>query len=126
MQGSIIQRIKELILLKARSESHFASLIGVNQATLNYQLSGKRGLNIELIIAILTTFEDVSAEWLMRGVGTLTSNEEGNETPIMCNEEIMNAMKTINSLSSKVQELYEENQKLKEQLKEKPYMSISL
>jgi transcriptional regulator with XRE-family HTH domain len=68
-------RIKLLIEAKAKSERDFALRIGINQATLNYYTSGKRKLSLETIYAILDTFPDVSAEWLLRGNGAMAIGE---------------------------------------------------
>lgn len=67
----IVQRIKELVELKAKSKRDFASLIGMEQVTFNNYMIGKRGLSYEVIDAILSAFPEVSAEWLLRGEGEM-------------------------------------------------------
>lgn len=64
-----IKRLNELIEAKCgeRGASAFSKLIGIHQVTLNNYLLGKRKLSLEVIEAILKTFPDVSAEWLLRG-----------------------------------------------------------
>lgn len=64
-----IKRLNELIEAKCgeRGESAFSKLIGIHQVTLNNYILGKRKLSLEVIEAILKTFPDVSAEWLLRG-----------------------------------------------------------
>jgi phage repressor protein C with HTH and peptisase S24 domain len=66
----IVQRIKKLIEEKygARGSSSFAKAIGVEQVTLSRHLNGSRNLSLDVIDAILRTFPDVSAEWLLRGI----------------------------------------------------------
>lgn len=76
----ILQRIMELVKSKAKSKREFAALIGLEQVTFNNYMIGKRGLSYEVIDAILRTFPDVSAEWLMRGIGDMIKNENANET----------------------------------------------
>jgi phage repressor protein C with HTH and peptisase S24 domain len=77
----IVQRIKELIEEKygARGSSSFAKAIGVEQVTLSRHLNGSRNLSLDVIDAILRTFPDVSAEWLLRGIesdGEIVSSSE--------------------------------------------------
>ena len=43
----------------------------MDATTFNNYMLGKRKPSLELAVAILRTFPDVSAEWLMRGEGTM-------------------------------------------------------
>lgn len=74
----MIDRIKTLVSAKARSVREFAELIGVKQVTLNQQVVGDRKLSLDVILAILNSFEDISAEWLLRGVGNMYKNAEAS------------------------------------------------
>lgn len=78
MDSIVIQHINELIEVKAKSMRDFASQIGVRNNTLNQQLNGLRSISYETINAILVTFEDISAEWLLRGVGNMYKNVEAS------------------------------------------------
>lgn len=70
-----IERIKMLISENAKSERDFAMKIGVNQVTLNNYTANKRKLSLEIIEAILNAFPEISAEWLLRGTGSMMLNE---------------------------------------------------
>ena len=74
----MIDRIKTLIAAKARSVREFAELIGVKQVTLNQQLAGDRKLSLDIISSILNSFENISAEWLLRGVGDMYKDVEAS------------------------------------------------
>lgn len=78
MDSIVIQHINELIEVKAKSMRDFASQIGVRNNTLNQQLNGLRSISYETINAILVAFEDISAEWLLRGVGNMYKNAEAS------------------------------------------------
>lgn len=67
----ILQRIRELIDAKGCNVSSFAKKIGIGQTTLNTYLKCDRYPAYETLHAILHTFPDVSAEWLMRGEGDM-------------------------------------------------------
>lgn len=75
-----IKRLNELIEAKCgeRGTTAFSKLIGIHQVTLNNYILGKRKLSLEVIEAVLNTFPDVSAEWLLRGedVKSIESNRE--------------------------------------------------
>lgn len=75
----VIDRIKALIELKAKSERDFSLKIGVNQVTLNNYTMGKRKVSLELVELVLKAFPDVRAEWLIRGNGDMLEKEELEE-----------------------------------------------
>lgn len=77
----MIERVKQLIDCKSKSVREFSSMINVKQVTLNQQITGSRSLSLDVVTAILNSFEDVSAEWLMRGKGEMfLSDETANST----------------------------------------------
>lgn len=67
----INQRIRDLIESKGCSITSFAKKIGIAQTTLNNYFKYNRYPAYETLQAILMTFPDVSAEWLMRGEGEM-------------------------------------------------------
>lgn len=64
----IVERLRLLIEDKGYNPKTFAEKIGMAQRTINNYVNG-RFPSYEAIHAILHTFPDVSAEWLMRGEG---------------------------------------------------------
>lgn len=78
MDSIVIQHINKLIEVKAKSMRDFASQIGVRNNTLNQQINGLRSISYETINAILVTFEDISAEWLLRGEGNMYKDAEAS------------------------------------------------
>ena len=69
--STIIERIKELCSQMRMSENKFASEIGVNTQTLNNYTTGKRSVSYDVVDKILVHFPQVSAEWLIRGIGNM-------------------------------------------------------
>lgn len=78
MENSIIQRIAEIITSKGFSENSFAKQIGSNQRTINQQLRGDRKLSLDTVCNVISSFGDISAEWLLRGEGSMNKSEEKN------------------------------------------------
>ena len=76
MEDLIIQRIADIIASKRLSENSFAKQIGSNQRTINQQLRGDRKLSLETVCNIIYSFEDISAEWLLRGEGSMNKSED--------------------------------------------------
>lgn len=68
----MVERVLKLIETKTYgNEKDFAIQIGIKQQTINNYTKGKRTISLDAIIAILTSYEDVSAEWLLRGKGEM-------------------------------------------------------
>lgn len=87
MEVTIYQRVKRVLEDKSISVNALSKQINVAQATLNPQLRGDRTLAANIVEKILEAFPDVSAEWLMRGVGTMYSNQDADDSSYMVAEE---------------------------------------
>lgn len=88
MEVTIYQRVKLVLENKSISVNALSKQINVAQATLNPQLRGDRTLAANIVAKILDAFPDVSAEWLMRGLGTMYHKEcDGEEVSYMVAEE---------------------------------------
>ena len=72
MDTTVIQRVKEIIQLKCNGNgSHYSRLIGMNQVSISDMCTGKTKANLALVEKTLNTFEEISAEWLLRGEGEM-------------------------------------------------------
>lgn len=60
-----------LLKQKGISITALSKAINIPQATLNRQISGNSSITANTIESILTYFEDLSAEWLLRGKGEM-------------------------------------------------------
>lgn len=65
----INQRIRKVLKDKDLSVAAFSREAGIEQTTLNRQLNGGSKVSVGTIKAFLLKFKDISAEWLLRGVG---------------------------------------------------------
>ena len=80
MNTTIIQRVKEIIEKYEMSITSLSGKIGIVQTTLNRQLSGETSsMPVSTIEAILHYFPNVSAEWLLRGEGSMLKSKENIE-----------------------------------------------
>ena len=86
METTIYQRVKLVLEDKSISVNALSKQINVAQATLNPQLRGDRTLSANIVAKILDVFPDVSAEWLMRGVGTMYSKQDADDLSYMVAE----------------------------------------
>lgn len=88
MEVTIYQRITLILEDKQLSVNALSKLVEMSQTTLNTQLKGERALSANVVAKVLSVFPDVSAEWVVRGVGTMYHKEgDGEEASYMVAEE---------------------------------------
>ena len=116
----MINRIKEVIALSGLSDRAFAIKCGIKQNTFNRQLGGVSEVSASTINAILDNYEEISAEWLLRGKGSMLLQKEETEPGMDKLKSIVytiaNLQDEINEKTMLTQRLLEENQKLKGEL----------
>lgn len=111
--NTINSRIKEIILFSGINDSAFAKRIGVTQSVIASMFKRGTEPSAKVITSILSTFEDISSEWLLRGKGEMLlsairsdSNTERVErlvdTIATLQGTINEQMKTIQLLTEKV------------------------
>lgn len=86
MEETIYQRIMLILDNKQVSVNALSKLAEMSQTTLNTQLKGERALSANVVAKVLSIFPDVSAEWLMRGIGTMYSNQDADDSSCMAAE----------------------------------------
>ena len=86
MEVTIYQRIMLILEDKQVSVNALSKLVDMSQTTLNTQLKGERALSANVVSKVLVAFPDVSAEWLMRGVGTMYSIQDTDDLSYMVAE----------------------------------------
>ena len=65
--SKIIERIKRIISDSGLSNSSFADKIGVPRSPISHILSGRNNPSLDLIIKILRNFDDINADFLLKG-----------------------------------------------------------
>lgn len=88
MEVTIYQRIMLILDDKQVSVNALSKLVEMSQTTLNTQLKGERALSANVVAKVLSVFPDVSAEWVIRGVGTMYHKEgDADDVSYMVAEE---------------------------------------
>lgn len=102
----MIERINKIISTTGLSERAFAAKCGITQQTLNKQLKGEREISLSVISAILNTYTEVSAEWLLRGEGEPTKKVKPvSDRETLLIDTIAMQQETINNLKTKIKSL---------------------
>ena len=79
MLSELNNRLLFLIKAKNTTINALSKAIGVPQTTLNKAIKSQEFASTNLIVLILDYFQDVSAEWLMRGKGDMfASSDDGS------------------------------------------------
>ena len=116
----MIDRIKEIIAYSGLSDRAFALKCSIKQNTLSRQLGGVSEVSASTINAILDNYQEISAEWLLRGKGSMLLPKEETEPGMDKLKSIVytiaNLQDEINEKTMLTQRLLEENQKLKGEL----------
>lgn len=81
MENAVLERVKMLLRNESKSVREFANRINVSYTTLNQQIKGDRGISVDVVNAILNSFENISAEWLLRGDGPMYREEKTDGIP---------------------------------------------
>lgn len=71
MTDTVKDRILYIITHYNLSVKKFAEVLGMPQTTVNGYVTGTREPKMDFVIAIINRFENISAEWLMRGNGEM-------------------------------------------------------
>ncbi len=64
-------RIRQIIDYFQMNPHSFAQEIGVNRSTLSHILNGRNKPSVEFLQKILKRFPDISAHWLILGIGNI-------------------------------------------------------
>lgn len=104
----MVNRIKKVVEYSKLSESAFAAKCGLVQNALWYQLNGKRKLSLETVSAVLNSFPEISAEWLLIGNGSMLNAENNAEHDKRLDnliDVISMQQETIRNLQDKIKQL---------------------
>ena len=65
------------------SNRGFAEAVGAKPAATNNYLNGTKEPSLEFVDRILSTYVDVSAEWLLRGVGSMLVEDKPTDEALL-------------------------------------------
>lgn len=71
MENLVLKRLNDFRMEEKLSVNAFSKAIGISQTTVNNYFIGKRKLSFELIDKTLAAFPNLSADWLLRGEGSM-------------------------------------------------------
>ena len=82
-KGMVLQRLVKFRENTGLSMNAFVDSIGMEYVTVLNQFNGKRGLSLDTILSTLSTYSELSADWLLRDRGEmLISKYDGSPESI--------------------------------------------
>ena len=121
MESTINGRIREFINYLDITDSSFAKKIGVTQSVNASMFLRGTEPSAKVISSILAVFDDISAEWLLRGKGEMLisanqSKDENTERISRLVDTIATLQGTINEQLKTIQALQEKERRLNGEL----------
>lgn len=102
----IEERLKAVIAYSGLNDSAFARKIGVQQMTLWRQINGARKISLETIMAVADAFPEIDANWLLRGNGSMLTNNDAQEKRLDNLIDVISMQQeTIRNLQEKIKQL---------------------
>ena len=83
MDGSVNQKIKQILTENRYTQNQFAKEIGMNPTTLGRQLKGEQTMSASLLESFLAIFPDVSADWLLRDEGISSKSLQAKKEQVI-------------------------------------------
>jgi hypothetical protein len=122
MKESVLERINHLIEDCGESKNALANKCDMAPQTFGRYVNGDNKITVSLVSSLLEVFPDLSAEWLLRGEGSMYKTTElppvdvSSEESIEHSAEIARLVREKNELIDANEELREENKMLRAQL----------
>lgn len=76
MENVVKQRLREILEKYGSNPTQLAKMYNLNQKTVHNQINSTTQLSASIILLILETYPDISAEWLMRGRGEMILSDD--------------------------------------------------
>lgn len=98
-----VKRIKEFIDKNGLTVKDVEKKIGMSNGSLGSQIKNNKSIGSDKIENFLSTYPDVSAEWLLRGEGYMIKSE--NIAKENVTDEVLNLYRKVNKLQDRIDEL---------------------
>ena len=109
-------RIIDVFNYSRLSRQEFANKIGISNAVLSHISSGRNKASTDLIINILTNFDDISSDWLLFGHGDMLKSQKGQSIDII-KTDLVNRLNKIKDKQKELEDLTIEFQTFIDNLK---------
>lgn len=112
MEKTVKQRIRDILQKFGSNPTQLAKMYNLNQKTVHNQINENTQLSASIILLILKTYPDISAEWLLRGAGSMIVSDNTEFADKLSDE--TGSYSTIRELQDRIVALEAENKVLRE------------
>lgn len=113
MEKTVKQRVQAVLQKFGSNPTQLAKMYNLNQKTVHNQINDNTQLSVSIILLILKTYPDISAEWLLRGTGSMIVSEK-TEYADKLSDENTRDYSSIRELQDRIVALEAENNVLRE------------
>lgn len=113
MEKTVKQRVQAVLQKFGSNPTQLAKMYNLNQKTVHNQINDNTQLSVSIILLILKTYPDISAEWLLRGTGSMIVSEK-TEYADKLSDENTRGYSSIRELQDRIVALEAENNVLRE------------
>ena len=78
-QDTMKERIAHIMRSKNLKASDFASLLGIQPSAISHILAGRNKPSLEIVKKIKETFPEYNLDWIVFGIGPMTSSESSKD-----------------------------------------------
>lgn len=124
MEDSVRQRIMSIFSIKSTNPTKFSKENKAMQKRLSRQLNGGASVTFETISSILSSFPDISAEWLLRGEGEVLKSDNKNindnfdKSQYVSKNKYESKIYLLAEVTNDLKETVLENKKLRKEIEE--------
>lgn len=112
MEKTVKQRVQAVLQKFGSNPTQLAKMYNLNQKTVHNQINDNTQLSVSIILLILKTYPDISAEWLLRGTGSMIVSEKTEFADKLSDD--AGSYSTIRELQDRIVALEAENNVLRE------------
>lgn len=94
----VLERLKEYIDAKGITVATFEKAVGLSNASFRKALQAGKGMGTDKLENILSVYDDLSAEWLFRGIGPMLKDKTMGSDRKSVDSRVMNVDKAVDIL----------------------------
>ena len=115
---NIFGRIRKIIEYKGISNNEFGRNIKCSSTQVTQMLTHERNFGIDKLLKILSSYPEISPDWLLLGQGDMLREKRIQELPSPQNDILVDKLLIrIENQSEEINRLKEENRSIKEKIK---------
>ena len=114
MEDSVKQRLRGFLKEQNKSINQISLNANYPQSTLNKQINKETSMSLSTLLVLLDLFSELSAEWLLRGEGSMLKTVTSNDTSASSDDKVKDVAYWKHVALSMSEEVTEKKDRIKE------------